>query len=791
MIGGQRMDTRDMNEGQSAIAPSKGPEDQATADSDWIAGPGVNARPRTGLLSLVRSASRHLRAAIALLNGDNIRKALIRVRHGEFRVLAGSAFNIIALRVALREGAAPAEAEWFEPRPWTQDTPLVTIVIPCFNYGRYVKEALASVLAQTFTDLEVIVVDGGSTDGTTPDVVASLAGPRVRTLIRRDGCHLAGDNRNFGIEHAKGRYICCLDADDYLEPTYIEKMLFFLECRAFDAASCTMQAFGARKDQWRLKERPIFDDFAVGNQTLVCSLFRRALWVECSGFHDTGLGREHVAEDWDFWFRLAARGARFRNIREEALMNYRVVGDAASVSTHPEMPSFAEQRVLIHNRNKELLTSANRARSRQQAARVLRPAQPNVAMRQAMRQAAYAARRPTLLLALAHLTVGGAERLLSQVVGGLTASGWRVVVIGTEFDPPNSGSSLTWFTAHTAECYVLPRFLPPEDWRDFVDYLLGSREPDVLLIAGSRFMYGLLPDIAAQYPSMARLDLLFNTVGHIDKHMEYREVLTGALCESTTVLQWLTETAKWPEAAVRCIPSGVDIVGDIPGPRPEMLAKDLGISDDDIVVGWSGRISEEKSPETFVELVARCNDLAGVHFVMTGGGRLDDRIAGLIAQLPAGVRFHRFGLVDDIRPFYQLYDIFALTSRLDGRPLAVMEAQANGCAVIASRVGGVPEIMSDGVTGVLAAPADAADFERALRGLVADRGRLTAMKAAAANFATDHPTTAGMIEGYRDALVAAVKVASEARLTGCGGHGSRLSGCPPTLAAPSHRRSPW
>ena len=95
---------------------------------------------------------------------------------------------------------------------------------------------------------------------------------------------------------------------------------------------------------------------------------------------------------------------------------------------------------------------------------------------------------------------------------------------------------------------------------------------------------------------------------------------------------------------------------------------------------WSGRLSEEKSPETFLELAARCRNLAGVHFVMTGGGRLAERIEKLAAQLPEGTRLHRSGLVDDMRPYYRLFDIFTLTSRLDGRPNAVMEAQASGCA---------------------------------------------------------------------------------------------------------------
>lgn len=723
---------------------------------DWVAAPlSPNPGPPERYMALKRLA-RRARAAAALASPRNIAKGLRHIARGEVGLLVGSFRNLMAQRVALLQAMRSMPLEYFEPAPDTPGTPLVTIVIPCFNDGRYVGEALASALAQTFTDIEVIIVDGGSTDGTTPDIVAALSGPRVRTLIRTDGRHLPGDNRNFGIEAARGRYICCLDADDLLDPTYIEKALFLLEWQGFDVVGTSLRMFGAGSGGWRVPERPVFHDLLLGNVTVVCALFRRALWVQAGGFRDSGLGEDHVAEDWDLWFRFAALGARFRNIANEPLLNYRVRPRGTSVSSQAGTPDLALQGQAIQRRNATLINSNALDYSRQQALRVLRPSHGEVAMRSAMRRAADVTRRPTLLLAIPFFVVGGAERLLSSVIGGLVAAGWRVVVVSTEFDPPQSGDSLPWFAAHTAECYALPRFLPPEDWQDFMDYLLGSRAPDALLIAGSRFFYDMLPRIAREYPAMARLDLLFNTEGHVAKHLEHRANLTGALCESGNVLSWLQKKAGWPEAALRCIPSGIDTFNYSPAERPAALAAELGIVPGDIVVGWSGRLSEEKSPETFVELAARCADLAGVHFVMTGGGPMAERVAARVAKLPPGIRLHRRGLVADIRDYYRLYDIFTLTSRLDGRPLAVMEAQASGCAVLAARVGGVPEIMREGVTGRLANPADTADFERALRAMLADRVALAAMRKAAPALAQAEFSIAVMAEGFRLALTDAI-----------------------------------
>jgi glycosyltransferase involved in cell wall biosynthesis len=707
------------------------------------------------IMRKVRVAIHKSRAALRLFSWINVRKGIHCFLRGDFSLIAASLRNLMAQSSALAQSPLPRVMGSFEPRPDIPGRPLVTIVIPCFNDGGYVAEAVSSALAQTFTDLEVLVVDGGSTDGTTPAIVAGLEGPRVRALLRTDGRHLPGDNRNFGIEAARSPYICCLDADDRLDPTYIEKALFLLEWRGFDVVGTSLRKFGAANGGWQVPAQPVFDDVLVGNITVVCALFRRCLWSSVGGFRDFGLAHDHVPEDWDFWFRCAAIGARFRNLSTEALLNYRVRPQGGSVSSQAGTPAMALQRQMIARHNAALVTPAARKMSRTNAALVLRPTNDGVAMRFAMERAATVDQRPTLLLAIPFFVVGGAERLLSTVIGGLAAAGWRVIVVSTEFEPPQAGDALPWFTAHTSECYALPRFLSPEDWQGFVNYVLSSRNPAALLIAGSRFFYDLLPRLALEYPAMARLDLLFNTEGHVAKHCEHRAYLTGALCESQPVLEWLRTEAAWPRASVRCIPSGIDTAEYSPGPRPAALSAELGIGPDDIVVGWSGRLSGEKAPEVFLELAARCADLGGLHFVMTGGGPLAERIGAQAANMPSGMRVHIRGLVDDIRDYYRLYDIYTLTSRLDGRPLAVMEAQASGCAVLASRIGGVPDIIREGVTGQLANPADAADFERVLRHMVADRAALASMRRNALALAEAEFSVSAMTDAYCEALEAA------------------------------------
>src|SRR6266446_940152 len=102
----------------------------------------------------------------------------------------------------------------------------VSVVIPLYNKVRYIQRALDSVLAQTYTDFEVIVVDDGSTDGGA-EVVACCTDRRVR-LIRQSN-QGPGPARNRGVEEAAGGYVAFLDSDDEWLPAFLERSVDLLD----------------------------------------------------------------------------------------------------------------------------------------------------------------------------------------------------------------------------------------------------------------------------------------------------------------------------------------------------------------------------------------------------------------------------------------------------------------------------------------------------------------------------------------------------------------------------------
>jgi O-antigen biosynthesis protein len=220
--------------------------------------------------------------------------------------------------------------------------PLLSVVIPCYNLGNYIEDAIKSLLAQTFQDFEILVIDGGSDDEETRRVVSSLKVPRCQVFLR-EGRHLAGDNRNFGIQIAKGRYICCLDADDLLQPAYFKEAVSLLEIKNLDVVYPSVQCFGQEETLWGARQAEFYDNIETTNAVATVAIFRKTCWEECGGFKDWGVKDKHVFEDWEFWTRLLGYGCRFRPIAEP-LMLHRVREE--SLSRSATLPYEQQRRII-------------------------------------------------------------------------------------------------------------------------------------------------------------------------------------------------------------------------------------------------------------------------------------------------------------------------------------------------------------------------------------------------------------------------------------------------------------
>ena len=703
---------------------------------------GIVARRANGRAGMNRSRqSPNLLQRLQVLRDTITRDRLILARemmqnHG-LRVLLTQFMLHTSYRWRMRQGlgseiipdVTDAAADPHQEDVWPAGQPLVSVIIPCFNYGSFVADAVDSVLAQTLRDVEIIVVEGGSTDGITPAVVRALDRPRT-TVLFRDQPHRVGDNRNYGIRHARGRYICCLDADDMIRPTYLEKAVFLLEYAGYDVVSTSVRRFGAVDEVYGVMPAPALNDLLQGNQVTTCAVFRRALWEQVGGYEDSAPSEVFLHEDWRFWIRLACEGARFRNITGEQLFCYRA-HENGSLSTGKQVLPDAVQAPLLRQAESEWITEEALTRSHEQAERRLRaPDGPCNLLARGM--AEHHGR--TILVAMPFLVLGGAERLMSEILRHLRSVGYRIIVISTLQSLPDHGDTTAWFEPATDEIYHLWRFLAPAEFTDFIDYVLSAKHVDALWIVGSTLFYEALPRLRERLPQLRVVDLLFNTLGHVASNRRHAALIDLILVENDEVRRWLLLNGE-SEERIRLIPSGIDLNRYNPVLRSRRMAETLGIAPGRFIAGFSGRLSEEKAPLAFVGAARRLADADDIVFVMTGAGPMEGAVRKAVAALHPAGRLHYLGIVPEVRDWLACYDVLVVPSEIDGRPTVVLEALAMGVPVIASAVGGLPELVHDGETGFLCPPGDDAAFADAIRRLHADPELHGRMRAAARNFA--------------------------------------------------------
>jgi hypothetical protein len=204
--------------------------------------------------------------------------------------------------------------------------PVVSVILPVYNCAPYVKEAIDSILQQTFRDFELIIIDDASTDNTVAEI-ESIADSRIQ-LIRKPVNSGYTSSLNKGIEIAKGTYIARMDGDDKALPNRFEQQVALLEKHP-DIVVCggAMQIMGTEE---RVVQPESHDAINVG-MLAICSMCHPTVMMRTSFIRNSGHAYnpdKEPAEDYDLWVHLLRTG-KFYNI-QEPLLAYRVHGGQTS-----------------------------------------------------------------------------------------------------------------------------------------------------------------------------------------------------------------------------------------------------------------------------------------------------------------------------------------------------------------------------------------------------------------------------------------------------------------------------
>jgi glycosyltransferase involved in cell wall biosynthesis len=200
------------------------------------------------------------------------------------------------------------------------------------------------------------------------------------------------------------------------------------------------------------------------------------------------------------------------------------------------------------------------------------------------------------------------------------------------------------------------------------------------------------------------------------------------------------------------IENGVDVEAFQPDGQPRAEARrELGLLDDEIAVGVIGHLSPVKGHADFLRAAAQVYaQEPRARFVLVGDGPLRPALEALAASLALGPRVVFAGTRADMPRVLSALDVVAVPSHSEGMSNALLEAMAMALPVVATRVGGNPDVVRDGVTGRLVAPRDSEALARALTELVKDPAARQSLGQAARRHVADTLSLSGMVRGYEE-----------------------------------------
>jgi glycosyltransferase involved in cell wall biosynthesis len=277
--------------------------------------------------------------------------------------------------------------------------------------------------------------------------------------------------------------------------------------------------------------------------------------------------------------------------------------------------------------------------------------------------------------------------MIESLIRHWTAAGRTVVVATTLELGPGMHDRMSDLLDLTPYAYRLPSILPRDLWLDFIDRLLEALGPTTVVNVGSTWLHQNAKQIRQLHPDVRIVDQQFNTSGHVAGNIEADHAIDTTVVAYNELAEHFVEEGRNLDS-IRTVFVGIDPPAPTSPEAIEALHENLGVAPDRPYVTFIGRLSEEKQPEWLPPLadalLARDTDL-----VVLGSGPL---ASALEPEFAKRKNLHWLSRMDSVEPLYAGSAVVVLPSKIEGIPLTLMESLAHGTPVVATAVGGIPEL---------------------------------------------------------------------------------------------------
>lgn len=641
--------------------------------------------------------------------------------------------------------------------------PEVSVIVPTYNRSHLLLRAIRSILKQTFQDFEIIVVDDCSTDGT-EEILNTICDKRI-TYVKHEKNRGPAAARNTGLQISKGNYIAFLDSDDeWLKPKLEKQLRLFKKGKStlglVHTGTAIVDESGKNiKEIWIPKHRGYILDrilvsmciFSGGSTVMI----KHEVLDKAGRFDETFPS----CEDWDLWVRIARHyefdflpeilvkcfnhGERIRSDFGKVILGHKLFLEKyqKEIESRPRAIkakhySYMGNHFCYHGDStlaKEYIFKSFLAcplnikyllslifftlfgpRIYSKFSHLSRPLRCKFSGNSRQIKTKTIAKLKILQL-ITELDVGGAEKVLLSLVKKLNRDKYMVMVAYLK----GEGRLAEDFRNAGIEVFDLRMRNRMASGAVIRLYRLLKRE-NIKILHTHLIQADICGFLAGK---MAGVPVIISTKHNPDEFRKRRSIpvwLDGIFANrsdkiiavSNAVRDFLIKWERISEDKFTVIHNGVDLDDfnlkeSASATSITAKKKELGIDSSSQVVGSIGRLDEQKGHRFFLEAIPEIlKRVQRVKFLIVGDGPLRSKLEKLSEKLKISQNVIFTGIRHDVPEILAIMDVFVLPSIFEGFGIVLLEAMAMERAVVASKVGGIPEIVDDGLTGILIKPAN-------------------------------------------------------------------------------------
>lgn len=575
--------------------------------------------------------------------------------------------------------------------------PLVSIITPYYNGSKYFKQTFNCVYNQTFPWYEWIIVDDGSKEDELNFLKQTVGNdPRIKIYSKQNGG--PANTRNYAIDRTNTDIIVSLDADDLIEPTYLETTYWalYFNPRAGWAYTDSL-GFGMLTYEWKV---PFSDEKLKKENFLIeVGTIRKKALFEAGKYDDR---EKHSHEDWRVWLQIMSKKYYPIHLGFYGAWYRRIDNGAYSITLNDEehnKRAFEKVREVADKITWKV--DAIEYPRREGFNHYLAPKVSD------FQQYMYDKHdKIRILMLLPWMQMGGADLFNLDFVKKIDKQKFDIGIMTTV---KGENGWRQRFEEYTDEIYELPTFLDVDNYAEFISYYIKSRQIDVVFITNSYYGYSMAPWLRANFPELVIIDYIhmeewyWRNGGYARISGTLGEIIEKTyVCNKRTENVMINEFSRNPES-VNTVYIGVEHKKYDANLVLYGQAKErLGIATDRPCVLFPCRICQQKRPYLMLQIAKKIKDIDGnIAFMVVGDGELLDDVKQKALENDLHNVVYFAGKQEDMLPFYRDSDITLICSIKEGLALTAYESLSMGTPVISSDVGGQGELIDESVGAIL------------------------------------------------------------------------------------------